>query len=145
MNFSFLKQNFPPFCQWIFFLVLLPVLELFVLLKLFGLPFTLLSMCLSGLIGLLLAYPKGKFYLAELNQQLDRGETPMLPVLHSVLILLAVFLMILPGLLTSLTGLFLLFPLTRAFVVSYLLLQFEAQRLHTKKNKNSSPPEVIDV
>jgi len=102
-------------------------------------------MGISGLIGLLLAYPKGKFYWAELNQQLDRGEIPTLPVLHSIVILLAVFLMILPGVLTSLIGLFLLFPLTRAFVVSYLLLQFEAQRLHAKKNKTSSPPEVIDV
>jgi UPF0716 protein FxsA len=84
-------------------------------------------------------------YWIELNQQLDRGEMPTLPVLHGTLILLAALFMILPGLLTSLFGLFLLFPLTRSFVVSYLVLRFEAYRLQTRQGNAPHSPEIIDV
>ena len=145
MRFPPLNKIITPFWRWALFLVLLPILELFLLLHFFGNLFTLLSIFVSGLVGMYIVQRKGLHYWIELNRQLDHGETPTLPVLHGTLILLAALLMILPGLLTSLLGLFLLFPLTRTFVVSYLVLQFEAYRLRARKENTPHSPDIIDV
>jgi len=145
MRFPSLNKIITPFWRWALFLVLLPILELSLLLYFFGSFFTLLSVFISGLAGMFIAQRVGLHYWVELNRQLDRGEIPTLPMLHSMLILSAALLMILPGLLTSLLGLFLLFPLTRTLVVSYLVLQFEAYRLHSQQGSAPHSPDVIDV
>jgi UPF0716 protein FxsA len=144
MRFPSLNKIITPFWRWALFLILLPIAELFLLLY-FGKLLTLLSMFASGLIGVFIAQREGLRYWIDLNRQLDSGETPTLPVLHGVLVLLAALFMILPGLLTSLFGLFLLFPLTRSFVVSYLVLQFEAHRLRSRKGDAPHSPDIIDV
>lgn len=126
-------------------LVLIPVGELALMLWFLGQPFTILSVLAGGLIGAFLARRAWVRCWIELNRQLDRGETPTVPVLNGVLILLAALLLILPGLLTSLVGLVLFLPLTRTFLVSYIVLSFEAQRLQTRKKDDSLPPEVIDI
>jgi UPF0716 protein FxsA len=147
MRLNSLKITISPFWRWVLFLVLLPILELFCLLVVFERWwwFILLSMLVSGLFGVLIAWREGVHYWTELNRQLDRGEMPTLPVLHGVLIMSAAFLMIMPGLLTSLVGLLLLIPFTRFFVVSHLVLQFEAYRLRTRKGNADHSPEIIDV
>ena len=145
MRLKFFKKFISPFWRWALFLVLIPILELFLLLCFCYMWTILLGMLVSGLLGVLIARREGLRYWAELNRQLDGGEIPTLPVLHGVLILLAALFMILPGLLTSLLGLFLLFPLTRSFVASYLLLRFEAHRLQTRQGNFPHPPDTIDV
>jgi len=102
-------------------------------------------MLVSGLLGVFIAWKVSGHYWVELNRQLDCGEMPTLPALHGVLILLAVLLMIMPGLLTSLIGLILLFPFTRFLVVSHLVLQFESYRLKTREGNAIRSPEIIDV
>ena len=140
-----LKQLISPFWRWALFLVLLPILELFLLLSFAGIWLTLLSILICGLVGILIAYREGLRHWTQLNQHLDRGEAPTVHALHGVLVLLATVFMVLPGLLTSLFGLFLLFPLTRSLVVSYLILRFEAYRLQTRKENTPRAPEIIDV
>jgi UPF0716 family protein affecting phage T7 exclusion len=144
MRFSPLKKFISPFWRLVLFLVLLPTLELFLLLYFFR-TWVIPLMFVSGLIGVFIAYREGLHYWIELNRHLDRGETPVLPVLHGILILLAALFMILPGMLTSLFGLFLLFPLTRAFVVSYMVLRFEAYRHQTRPGNVPHSSETIDV
>jgi len=145
MRLTLLKKFISPFWRLVLFLVLLPTSELLLLIWLVHTWAILLGMFVSGLIGVYIAYREGLHYWIELNRQLDHGETPVLPVLHGVLILLAALLMILPGILTSLVGLFLLFPITRAFVASYLVLRFEAYRLQTRHGNAPHSPNIIDV
>jgi len=141
-----LKKFISPFWRCALFLVLLPILELFLLLYVFQWRWLiLLSMLVSGLLGVFIAWRVGGHYWVELNRQLDRNEVPTLPVIHGVLIMLAALLMIMPGLLTSFIGLVLLFPFTRFFVVSHLVLQFEAYRLRTREGNADRSPEIIDV
>ena len=140
-----LKKIISPFWRWALCLILLPILELFLLLCVWWQWLILLSMLVSGLLGVFIAWRVGGHYWVELNRQLDRGEIPTLPVLHGVLILAAALLMIMPGLLTSLVGLVLLFPFTRFLVVSHLVLQFEAYRLRTREGNADRSPEIIDV
>jgi len=139
------KKIISPFWQWVLFLVLLPILELFFLLHCFGTLFTLVSMLVSGLLGVSLAYREGFRYWIELNQQLDRDEVPTSPVLHGAVILSAALFMILPGLLTSLLGLALLCRIPRSFVVAYLALQFETHRLRSRKGDAPHSPDTIDI
>jgi UPF0716 protein FxsA len=138
MRFYPLKKIISPFWRWALLLVLFPALELFLLLYFCYQWFVLLSMFVSGLLGVFIARREGLRCWIELNQQLDRGETPTVSVLHGALILLAAMLMVLPGLQTSLFGLFLLFSLTRSFVVSYLVLRFDAYRLQARERKCSA-------
>jgi UPF0716 protein FxsA len=145
MRLHFLKKIISPFRQWALFLALTPMLELFLLLFFFGLWLTLLSMLISGVLGVFLAQREVSRHWIELNQQWDRGETPTVPALHGGLILLAALFMILPGLLTTLFGLLLLFPLSRTFIVSYLVLRFEAYRLHARQTNAPHSPDIIDV
>jgi len=141
-----LKKFISPFWRWALFLVLLPVLELFLLLCVLRWWWLiLLSMLASGLLGVFIAWRVGRHYWGELNRQLDRNEIPTLPVIHGVLIMLAGLLMIMPGLLTSLIGLVLLFPFTRFLVASHLMLQFEAYRLRNRDEHTARSPEIIDV
>jgi len=144
MRDSFLKKFVSPFWRLVLLLVLLPTLELFFSIYFFKM-WVIPLMFVSGLIGVFIAYREGRHCWKDLNRQLDRGETPVLPALHGILILLAVLFMILPGLLTSLFGLFLLFPITRALVVSYLVLRFEVYRRQTRQENSSHSPDIIDV
>jgi len=126
-------------------LVLIPVAELGLLLFFFGTWFTLLSVLIGGLLGAFLAHRAGARCWIEFNRQLDRGEIPTVSALNGVLILLAALLLILPGFLTSLFGLVLFFPLTRTFVISYLMLYFDSHRIQARKRDTPSSPDVIDI
>lgn len=126
-------------------LVLIPVAELTLMLCLCQTWFIVSSVLIGGLLGASLARRTGVRCWIELNRQLDRGETPTVPALNGVLILLAAMLLILPGLLTSLIGLVLFFPLTRSFLTSYIVLRFNARRLHTRNRDTPSPPTIIDI
>ena len=126
-------------------LVLIPVAELALMLFFCQPWFIVSSVLVGGLLGAYLARRTGVRCWTELNRQLDRGETPTVPALNGVLILLAAMLLILPGLLTSLIGLVLFFPLTRTVMVSYIALRFNAQRLQTRNRDSQTPPEIIDI
>ena len=142
------KSIIIPLWQWVLFFVLLPVFDLFLFYSLFGIWLTVLSMFVFGLLGVVIAYPLVLYYWEELNRQLDRGETPTLPTLHIVLILVSVFFMVLPGMITSIIGLLFIFPLSRSFVVLYLWLQIKALRMQsgqTPAGKAAHSPEVLDV
>ena len=126
-------------------MVLLPILELFLLLAFFGQWLTLLSMFIGGVVGMYLAHREGTKHWIELNKYLDRGESPTIPIINITLVVVGALFMILPGLLTCLFGLFLLFPLTRFLVATHLVLQFESYRLRTQRGNVSPSPEIIDV
>jgi len=141
---SFNKASFR-FWRTALILVSIPVVELALMLYFLSNWFTVLSVLIGGLLGAFLAHRAGASCWIEFNRQLDRGETPTVPTLNGVLIFLAALLFVLPGLLTSLVGLVLFFPLTRTFIISYLVLHFKTHRLQTRKRDDSQSPETIDI
>jgi len=145
MRFRFFNNPAFRFWRTALVLVLIPVLDTAFLLWFFGPLLTMLTMLVGGLLGAFLAYRQGVRCWLELNQQLNHGETPVMSVLNCFLILLAVLLLLLPGLLTCLIGLVLLIPLARSIVVSYMVLNFEAHRLRTRQRETPSSPDIIDV
>jgi UPF0716 protein FxsA len=81
-------------------------------------------MAIGGFAGAAIVRWQGLHCWYTLNEQISRKEMPTASVLHGSLILLAGILAVMPGMLTDMIALFLFFPLTRAFTVSYLILRF---------------------
>ena len=144
MRFRFSHKIVSPFWRWALFLIGIPILELFLLHTALGMIPTLLCMFVSGLTGVFIAQREGLHCWRELHRQLDHGQVPTSPTIHGVLILTAAFLMILPGLLSSLLGFSLFFRLPRTLIASYMEVHFNAYRLQSQR-KNDSPEDTIDV
>ncbi len=102
---------------------LLPLLELFILVKIGGqigfLP-TLLGVIVVGAIGASLARREGFRVLREWQSALAQGRMPDEGVLGGMLVLVGGVLLIAPGVLSDVVGLALLFPPTRKLVAGVL-------------------------
>jgi len=102
---------------------LLPVLELFVLVRIgrvIGPASTLLYVIAMGLIGVLLAKSQGRKVLRAWQTSLAEGHVPEEGVLDGVLVLAGALLLITPGIVTDVLGAFFLLPVTRRAVASFL-------------------------
>jgi len=100
---------------------LVPLLELWILIKLGGLIGTLpaiLIVASTGFVGVLLAKSQGLNVLNRMKQDIQQGILPGNKLIDGVFILLGGAFLITPGLLTDLFGLSLLVPLTREWLKS---------------------------
>lgn len=100
-------------------LVLLPIIELTLIFKLgtwIGWLPTVLLVFGAGLVGAAIARVQGWRAAAQMRQRLQQGELPPDAVLDGLLIVVAGGLLILPGVLSDVLGLALLFPATRGVV-----------------------------
>ncbi len=101
-------------------LTLVPLIELFLLVKITvwagSIGFTIGLVLLTGILGAVLARHEGLRVVARIQEQMNRGEMPADSILDGALVLVAAALLLTPGLLTDLTGFFLLLPAGRALV-----------------------------
>lgn len=133
-----------------FFLILIPVLDLLGIVYFsggaFGFLLPLTTTILTAIAGLYLARRQGLRCWIALNECLDRGESPSVPLMHGVLIFLGGVLMLMPGLITDLIGLLLMISPVRALVVVHVRLRFESYRAQSRRYPPPpSPPDVIDI
>lgn len=106
----------------------IPLVELYILLQIgsvIGAVNTILFVIFTGVLGAYLAQKEGIRTLQTIQSLLARGEMPGEPLLDAVLILLAGFVLITPGILTDLVGFLMLFPLTRARIRRWVRRQME--------------------
>ncbi|AGL01218.1 FxsA family protein [Desulfoscipio gibsoniae] len=100
---------------------LVPLLELWILIKLGGLigmlP-TILIVASTGFAGVLLAKSQGLNVLNRMQQDIKQGILPGNKLIDGVFILVGGAFLITPGLLTDLFGFSLLVPLTRGWLKS---------------------------
>ena len=102
---------------------LLPILELFLLVRIgrmFGAGSTLLYIIAMGLAGVLLAKTQGRKVLRAWQTSLAEGRVPEEGVLGGVLVLAGSLLLITPGVVTDVLGLFLLLPIARRAIAARL-------------------------
>ena len=100
---------------------LVPLLELWILIKLGGLIGTLptiLIVASTGFAGVLLAKAQGLNVLNRMQQDMKQGILPGNKLIDGACILVGGVFLITPGLLTDLFGLSLLVPLTRGWLKS---------------------------
>ena len=138
-----------------FFLFLLfPLLELTVLIKVGGaigvLP-TLLLIIGSAVLGSLLLRVAGLATALRARERLARGELPEQEMLEGMLIALGGGLLLLPGFISDIMGLFCLIPFTRRLLVRQLLRRVEAQAQRQRAfaddlqlRPGASQPNVIE-
>jgi UPF0716 protein FxsA len=102
---------------------LLPVLELFLLVRIgrvFGAGSTLLYVVAMGLMGILLAKTQGRKVLRAWQAALAEGRVPEEGVLGGVLVLAGALLLVTPGVITDVLGVFFLLPFTRRAIAAWL-------------------------
>ena len=95
---------------------LIPVIELYLLIEIghiIGSVNTVLVIILSGITGAYLARMQGMNTMIKLQNSLSQGIMPKEEIIDGIIIFIAGIVLITPGFLTDITGLLLLFPITR--------------------------------
>ncbi|MDY0222253.1 MAG: FxsA family protein [Desulfobacterium sp.] len=95
---------------------LVPAVEIYLLIKVgtvIGSFNTVLLVIATGFFGAWLARMEGLNTMFKVRQSLDRGIMPEEELIDALIIFLAGIVLIAPGLVTDLFGLFLLWPVTR--------------------------------
>jgi UPF0716 protein FxsA len=108
---------------------LIPVLEIYLLIKLgtyLGALNTVIIVILTGIIGAYLAKLEGLHTMTKVREGLNRGEMPAEGLLDALLILVAGIVLLTPGFLTDLAGLLILIPQTRLLFKRWLRKKFDA-------------------
>ncbi len=97
-------------------LILIPFLEIFILIRLIdylGFWLTLALLILIGVLGFVLIRMQGFSLLAKIRQEVNTGVPPAQTLLDGLYIAIGGVLLIIPGLLSDVAALLLLFPATR--------------------------------
>jgi len=107
---------------------LIPLIELFILLRIGGLigpGNTILLVIFTGVAGAYLAQNEGMRTLHKIKSLMDQGQMPGDAMLDGLLILIAGIVLLTPGILTDFAGLLLLFPVTREKIREGIKKQLE--------------------
>ncbi|WP_421682253.1 membrane protein FxsA [Stutzerimonas urumqiensis] len=115
---------------FLFLFLLFPAIELAVLIKVgssIGVFATLLLLVLSGLAGVMLLRLAGFATAWRARERLARGELPEQEMLQGLLMAVSGGLLILPGLLSDLAALLLLFPPTRRWLIGAVRRRVETR------------------
>jgi len=98
----------------------------------------------TGLLGAWLAKREGTRVLRSWQESMARGEMPKEGVISSVLVLVGGVLLVTPGVVTDVTGLFLLLPWTRRWVANALRKRLESRFLVQHVQPFMGDPSTID-
>ena len=116
-----------PFPALLLLFLLVPVVELYLLIKVGGVigafP-TVVLVVLTAVIGAALARHQGLATLQRLQATMARGEAPALEMFEGVLLLAGALLLLTPGFLTDLLGFACLIPVTRRALAFRVLQRF---------------------
>ena len=110
------------------FLIGLPLLELYILIKIgsyLGAFLTIALIIFTAVLGLLLARFEGLRTWHQIRQSLSQGIVPAEEMLDSVLIFAGGVLFVIPGVLTDCAALVLLIPFTRTVFKRWLRRRFD--------------------
>jgi len=113
----------------IIFLVVYIEITLFIhVAQVIGVLFTLLLVIMTSFIGVSLVRTQGMIILTQMQVKIANGESPAVEMIKSVSILLAGFLLLLPGFFTDFLGLLLLLPPIQNSLTLRLLPYLRFQR-----------------
>jgi len=133
-------------------LVLLPIVEIWLLVWIASKTsaiFVLLLVLGTGILGVSLLRRQRMQTWQRLSAEMDRGQMPADSLLDTVLVLLAAGLLILPGVLTDIVAIGLLFPPTRRAMKllfsRWVQTRVSAMRFETHGSQFSNHDQIIDV
>ena len=129
------------FLRLLLLFTLVPLIELFLLVKLgtvIGIGATVLIVISTGVLGAWLARRQGLGVLRRLSEDLNEGRLPGDTLIDGLLILIAGALLLTPGLITDTIGFLLLVPQGRTVVRRIVAARFEKRTI-------DGDPDVIDA
>ncbi len=122
-----MKRGSGIFPKLVLALTLVPILELFILVKLAGainwLP-TILLVIVTGVSGAYLAKKQGKEIFNKIKMELSSGNMPGDSLLNGLSVLIGGVLLLTPGILTDITGFLLIVPVSRIMFIKFLKSKF---------------------
>lgn len=104
-------------------LILTPILDLYVLVKVsqtMGLGSTILLVILTGVAGYYLARSEGRIIIRNINREMSQGNVPGDELLTGFCILVGGFLLLMPGIVTDIVGITMVLPGTRNAYKQYI-------------------------
>jgi len=108
------------FLRLLLLFTLIPLIELYILIKIGGLIgalTTIFIIIVTGIIGAYLARSQGLKVIQKINLAIEQGQTPAKELLEGLFILIGGFALLTPGFITDIMGLSMLFPPTRFFYI----------------------------
>ena len=118
-------------------LILIPILEIFLFIKIGGQigAFNTISLIfITAIIGVFYARYEGLNTLRTGLNQLIKNELPAYEMISGAAIAFAAILLIIPGFATDLIGFLLIFPLTRKLLFGKLIKNFKSYKYRLYKN-----------
>jgi UPF0716 protein FxsA len=112
----------------LFLFILVPLLELYILIKIggyLGAFQTVALVVFTALLGIAIVRLQGLRTLQKIRQSLSQGIVPAEELVDGVLIFIGGILLIIPGVLTDLFALVLLIPYTRTIFKRWLRRRFD--------------------
>ncbi|MED0714890.1 FxsA family protein [Aeribacillus composti] len=106
------------------FFIVAPACEIGVLLlsgKTIGVLPTVLLIILTGFVGAYLAKKQGIQAVRNLQKEIQYGRIPSNAILDAIAILVGGIMLLTPGFISDIVGLFLLFPITRNWIKPFLI------------------------
>ena len=111
----------------IFLFTLIPLVELFLLIKIgtvIGALATITIVIATGVLGAVLTRRQGTGIWQSIRMEMERGVIPAEKMMDGLLVLIAGFVLITPGIITDVFGFSLLFPGTRRLYKNWLKKRF---------------------
>ena len=124
----------------ILLILIVPIVEIYLFIKIgsqIGAFNTISLIFITAIVGLYYARYEGVNTLKSAIRQIVKNELPIYEILSGAALAFAAFLMILPGFLTDILGLLIIFPLTRNIFLKKISIK--------KKNKNFIEGDYEDI
>ena len=130
----------------LFLIILIPVVEIYLFIKIgaqIGALTTILLIFITAFLGVYYARYEGLNTLKAGFAQLSKQKTPTYEVMSGATIAFAAILLIIPGFGTDVLGFFLIFPITRKFILNKFSKKFTPKE-NIKNNYIDGEFEDID-
>ena len=117
-------------------IILIPAVEIFLLIKIgsqIGAVTTILLIFTTAIVGVYYAKYEGLNTLKSGFEQIRKNKAPTYEMLSGAAIAFAALLLIIPGFATDIIGFFIIFPVSRKFLLEKIFVKFK-KKDETEKN-----------
>ena len=118
-------------------IILIPAVEIFLLIKIgsqIGAITTILLIFTTAIVGVYYAKYEGLNTLKSGFEQIRKNKAPTYEMLSGAAIAFAALLLIIPGFATDIIGFFIIFPVSRKFLLGKIFVKINNKKDETEKN-----------
>ena len=120
--------------------IILPILEMYVLIKVggfIGAFSTIILVLLTAFVGLMLLRVQGFKTLLNARRKMQRSELPTQEIFSGFFLAIGGALLLTPGFITDIIGFLCIFPITRTYILGWIMQSFIAKTFSGFNNVKS--------